>query len=82
MMPKIGLFALPTEPESYCGTVRAAYREAFNHEWPYDDDYLRELAKEVPPNNAAKKYGGRCRWLIELMRETDDTPQTLVDVNT
>lgn len=70
-----GKFDIPSSADQSTEGARRAYNEEFGWDWPHDDAYLRQLAAEVPSTNDLMKdgvSGGRCDFLIMLMRENDD----------
>lgn len=54
-------FDRPRNPEQSTVGVRTYYRTFFLREWPHDDFYLRQLARESL----------NCQEMLYLMRECD-----------
>jgi hypothetical protein len=74
-MPSQGSFAIPYYAHQSTHAARAAYRAAFDAEWPHDDGYLRTLAKEL---DARWRRGraGKCAAFVRLMREKSGAAAT------
>lgn len=71
-MPTLGSFVLPIQNDSPCDSVRAAYQKHYNRPWPYDDNFIRELAREVPDTNELRETNQtRNDYLLDLMRENE-----------
>jgi hypothetical protein len=62
-MAKQGYFNIPETTHQSTDGARRAYRAMWNRDWPEDDAFLRELARET------KGQPQRCRLLLDLMRE-------------
>lgn len=60
-------FDIPILPNQSCAGARRAYFAEWQREWPHDDDYLRQLANEVP--NDSEPGFSRCNFLLQRMRE-------------
>jgi hypothetical protein len=65
-MSREGQFNIPESAWQSTRGAREAYARMWGREWPHDDDYLRQLAREVPPGEPGFS---RCTFLLELMRE-------------
>jgi hypothetical protein len=69
-----GSFCLPRGGIRACAGARKAYSDFYGWPWPHSDDFLRELAREVPSQAECKKAGQKeTEWLLDLMRECDAT---------
>lgn len=64
-----GSFDLPTGKEQSCSGARRAYRAMWQRDWPHDDAYLRQLARDVPPGRELWPHDTRCNFLLFRMRE-------------
>lgn len=67
-----GPFKIPIFDYQSCAGVRRVYRDTFNRDWPHDDKYLRELAREV--RQEFVRPGSMCQSLLFIMREQDTAP--------
>lgn len=56
-----GTFNIPRHAHNSTRGARTAFANAFGHEWPHDNAYLREISAEA----------ATCNELIILMRECD-----------
>lgn len=63
---KLGSFDIPDDLSKSTNGARRAYRLMWGRDWPEDDDYLRTLARQVPP---AEPGFSRCKFLLMRMRE-------------
>ena len=64
-----GKFDLPRRPDQSTAGARREYFAVWHREWPHDDDYLRQLARDVATLPAGVR---KCETQLMAMRENHE----------
>jgi hypothetical protein len=67
-----GSFDLPEYKHQSTGGARRAYEKMWGRKWPHDDDYLRQLAREVRELKNEYPTTKVCEVLLNAMRENHE----------